>query len=290
MHLDVTELRDFYSSPLGATVRRVLSERIRGRWPHARGDVVIGLGFVTPYLARFRGEAAVVGALMPAGQGVIPWPAHGARHTALVHEDALPLPDSSVDRLLMVHSLELAEQVRPLLREVWRVLKPEGRLLVIVPNRRGPWARFDTTPFGYGHPFSRGQLDRLLQATMFGPVGWSSALMMPPIDLKVARRYAEAIERTGTRWWPAFAGVNLVEARKELMAPVTVTHRLAGVRHLRPFRTSPAMPTAARGWIDVTDTVDGPTPIQPSTASTRPLALSHPAGSAGTPPACPRGS
>ena len=246
MQMDVTELRDFYDSPLGVTVRRLLRDRIRARWTRVHGEVVIGLGFASPYLNTFQGEAAVVGALMPAAQGVLAWPARGPRQAALVEEDALPLPDSSVDRLLMVHSLELAEQVRPMLREAWRVLKPEGRLLAIVPNRRGPWARFDTTPFGHGHPYSRGQLERLLHATMLGPVGWSSALMMPPVDWRIARRYAETLEQTGTRYWPAFAGVNLVEARKELVAPMAVSRRLVTVRQLRPFRASPAMPTAAR--------------------------------------------
>ena len=246
MQMDVTELRDFYASPLGVTVRRLLRDRIRSRWTRVHGEVVIGLGFASPYLDVFQGEAAVVGALMPAGQGVLAWPANGPRQTVLVEDDALPLPDSSVDRLLMVHSLELAEQTRPLLREVWRVLKPEGRLLVIVPNRRGPWARIDTTPFGHGHPYSRRQLERLLLGTLLGPVGWSTALMMPPIDWRMTRRYAEAVERTGSRYWPAFAGVNLVEARKELVAPIAVTRRLASVRQLRPFRAAPATPTAAR--------------------------------------------
>ena len=246
MRLDATELRDFYDSPLGATVRRLLRDRIRERWTRVHGEVVIGLGFAAPFLSMFQGEAAVVGALMPAGQGVLAWPPRGPRQAVLVEEDALPLADSSVDRVLMVHSLELAEQVRPLLREVWRVLKPEGRLLVIAPNRRGPWARFDTTPFGYGHPYSRRQLDRLLADTLLGPIGWSSALMMPPLDWRILRRYAETFERRGMRYWPAFSGVNLVEARKDLVAPVAVTRRLAGVRQLRPFRMSPAMPTAAR--------------------------------------------
>jgi hypothetical protein len=48
-----------------------------------------------------------------------------------------------------------------LLREVWRVLAPNGRLLAVVPNRRGLWARIDTTPFGHGRPFSRGQVTHL---------------------------------------------------------------------------------------------------------------------------------
>lgn len=249
MRMDVTELRQFYETPLGETVGSILRDRIRNRWPRVHGEVVIGLGYASPYLEAFQGEAAVLGSMMPAGQGVMAWPASGPRQVALVEEDALPLPDSSVDRMLVVHGLELAEQVRPMLREVWRVLKPNGRLLIVAPNRRGPWARLDTTPFGHGHPYSRGQLERLLLGAMLGPVGWSTALMLPPVRWRAAWRYADRIERAGRRYWPAFCGVNLVEARKELVAPVSVTHRLEGVRQLRPFRTSPAMPTptAARG-------------------------------------------
>ena len=246
MRMDITELRHFYETPLGETVARLLRERIRNRWPRVHGEVVIGLGYASPYLEAFRGEAAVLGSMMPAGQGEMAWPANGPRQAALVEEDALPLPDSSVDRLLVVHGLELAEQVRPMLREIWRVLKPNGRLLIVAPNRRGPWARLDTTPFGHGHPYSRGQLERLLLGAMLGPVGWSSALMLPPVHWRHLWRYADRIERAGSRYWPAFCGVNLVEARKELVAPVSVTRRLEGVRQLRPFRTSPAMPTAAR--------------------------------------------
>lgn len=276
MQMDVKDLRDFYDSPLGVTVRRLLRQRIRQRWTRVHGEVVIGLGFAIPYLTAFRGEAAVLGAFMPAAQGVIAWPPNEPQQTVLVEEGALPLPDSSVDRLLMVHSLELSEHVQPLLREVWRVLKPEGRLLLVVPNRRGPWARFDTTPFGHGRPYSRGQLDTLLLNTMLGPVGWSTALSMPPLDWRMMRRYAESLERTGSRYWPAFAGVNLVEARKELVAPVVVSRRLAGARQLRPFRASPVMPAAARDGAITPDVMESPIAIigcEPRAIDIKPCAL-----------------
>jgi alpha-ketoglutarate-dependent 2,4-dichlorophenoxyacetate dioxygenase len=51
---------------------------------------------------------------------------------------------------------------------------PEGRLLLIVPNRRGIWARLDSTPFGHGRPYSRGQLERLLGDALFTPLEWTS--------------------------------------------------------------------------------------------------------------------
>ena len=78
---------------------------------------------------------------MPAEQGAIVWPRDAPVRSALVEEDHLPLADGSVDRLLAVHCLETAERVRPLLREMWRVLAPEGRLMLVVPNRRGVWAQ-----------------------------------------------------------------------------------------------------------------------------------------------------
>jgi SAM-dependent methyltransferase len=233
---DVIELRNFYNRPLGGIVRRMLTQRIRARWRTAQGCQLMGLGFPVPYIGMFRGEAARLGALMPASQGALVWPRTGGVLTVMVDEAMLPLPDASVDQLLCVHCLEVSERVAPMLREIWRVLAPEGRLLLIVPNRRGLWARFDTTPFGYGRPYSRRQLERLLTGALFTPLEWSGALYMPPVDRLVP--WATAFERVGARLWPGFAGVIIVEARKELVgaipkeAPARAKPRLAPARGL----------------------------------------------------------
>lgn len=220
MQADVVELRDFYAGPLGGLVRRVLARRIRERWPRLPGATVVGLGYATPYLGSFREEAARVGALMPATQGAIVWPSTGPVRTAVYEENMLPLPDASVDHLLAVHCLEGSEHARKLLREIWRVLQPEGRLLIIAPNRRSVWARIESTPFGHGQPFSRSQLERYLRDTLFTPLAWSTALHMPPVERPMFLRSGMALERLGGRWWPGFGGVVIVEARKELAAPI----------------------------------------------------------------------
>lgn len=219
MHVDVNELRAFYARPLGGAVRRLLGHRIRARWRSVAGLTVVGLGFATPYLRPYRAEAETLCAFMPAAQGALVWPSAGATKSVLVDEEALPLLDNSVDRMLVVHCLEGAERVGPLLREVWRVLSPEGRLLLVVANRRSVWARAETTPLGQGRPYSRGQLDRLLVEGMFAPYDWGWALHMPPIERAIVLRSATAFERIGTRIWPSIGGVMLVEARKELVAP-----------------------------------------------------------------------
>ena len=162
MYLDIHDLRDFYYRPLGGIVRRFLTSRIRARWRSVKGQTVMGLGFAVPYLGVFRGEAERLGALMLATQGAMVWPSEGPSLGVMVDEATLPLPDASVDRLLCVHCLEVSERAGALIREMWRVLTPEGRLLIIVPNRRGVWARLDTTPFGYGRPYSRNQLEKML--------------------------------------------------------------------------------------------------------------------------------
>lgn len=232
MQLDVAQLRDFYATPLGQVARRLLAVRIRARLHRANGMTVAGLGYCTPFLGAYRCEASHIVALMPEAQGALVWPAEGPKLSSLVDESQLPLPDNSIDRLLVTHCLELSENVRPLLRELWRVLKPEGRLLIVVPNRRGVWAHLDTTPFGYGRPFSRSQLEVLLRDSLFTPVDWSSALHVPPLNRGILLRSATAWERMGSRMWPALGGVLVVEARKETVAIGGKTARARTIRDL----------------------------------------------------------
>lgn len=234
MHFDVSDLRDFYATGLGQTVRRLLSHRIRARWRGLSGSTLIGLGFASPYLGAFRGEARRIGALMPETQGALIWPTRAPVMSALVEDDHLPLADASVDCLLGVHCLEMTERTRHLLREMWRVLTPEGRLMLIVPNRRGVWARFDKTPFGHGRPYSPRQLSALLTDAMFTPVDWGGALFVPPIGSRMLLRSATAWERAGAALSPAFAGVIIVEARKETVAPIGKAAKARRRRVLMP--------------------------------------------------------
>jgi SAM-dependent methyltransferase len=257
MQPDVVEFRNFYTRPLGGIARRLLTQRIRARWRSAHAATVMGLGFAVPYIGPFRGEAARLGALMPAGQGAVVWPAAESVLAAMVDEAMLPLPDASVDYLLCVHGLEVSDRAGPMLREIWRVLAPEGRMLLIVPNRRGLWARFDTTPFGHGRPYSRGQLERLLTGALFTPLEWTSALFMPPMDRQWLVRWATVFERVGARLWPGFAGVIIVEARKELMGAIPKAVPAKNKAQLAPAggllnRTPRATAGPRRGVADLT--------------------------------------
>ncbi|MCE9523165.1 MAG: class I SAM-dependent methyltransferase [Alphaproteobacteria bacterium] len=218
MHLDVSELQTFYDGHLGQIARRLIRQRLREVWPSVRGQAVLGLGYATPYLRPFQEEAGRVIALMPAQQGVMNWPAGASNLSALTDESFLPLPDSCIDRVIVAHILETSEAMRPFLRQIWRVLTPSGRLVVIAPNRTSLWAQFETTPFGHGTPFSRSQLSRLLSDALFTPTAATTCLHMPPFGSRYLLRNGARWESWGQKVWPQLAGVHLAEATKEVMA------------------------------------------------------------------------
>jgi SAM-dependent methyltransferase len=238
MLLDAAELADFYEGPLGLLTRRIIARQLRLLWPSAKDARVLGYGFAVPYLRPFQGEAERVVALMPAQQGVVAWPP-GKPLTALGDESALPFPDAFFDRILVVHGLEGADATRPLLRQLWRVMAPEGRLLLVAPNRTSLWSQLERSPFAVGRPFSRGELDRLLQGALFESVAWDRALYLPPFRGRRLIRTGAGWDRLLRRLFPALAGVHIVEARKTFYAATPVPVAKA-VPQWKTIRDAPA--------------------------------------------------
>ncbi len=118
MWLDITELQDFYSKPLGRMASRVIGQHIREIWPDVNGMNLLGLGFSTPYLNVFLHEASNIIAAMPASQGATHWPTEGAGQTIITDEAELPIEDISIDRVILIHSVECSETIRPMMREI----------------------------------------------------------------------------------------------------------------------------------------------------------------------------
>ncbi len=216
MQNDIIELRQFYQSRLGRCAEQSITLALSGIWTRLPNERLVGLGYALPYLDRFRSDTERTFAFMPASQGALHWPPCEPSSTALVFDDELPLPDSAVDRVLMVHALEHAENPAETLREIWRVLAPNGRLVIVVPNRRGVWARLEHTPFGAGRPYSRSQLTRLLTNTNFTPNSHAEALFFPPSRKRSVLQMRQLIERFGRTSWPIFAGAIIVEAQKKI--------------------------------------------------------------------------
>ena len=227
MRRDVLELRRFYASRLGKAARVMTASKVIEAWGDAHGQDVLGLGYATPFLGALRPTARRVIAAMPAQQGVELWPADAPNLVCLTGEDQLPFRNALFDRILAVHALEESPDPLALLREVWRVLAPSGRVVVVVAARNGLWANSEATPFGHGRPYSRSQLAELLREAELEPSGWTRALYVPPADWLAG--WAEGFEQAGSRLWPGFAGLVLMEAVKQTFAikarPIRVRSR-----------------------------------------------------------------
>ncbi len=226
---DVVGLKQFYASPCGTYAAQLIRLAIRRMWPEARGESLLGIGYAVPYLVPYLQEAERVLALMPASQGVLHWPATGPNRTLLADETLLPLRDGQLERVLLVHVLEHAEHPRALLDECWRVLAPGGKLLMVVPNRRGLWVRAADGPFAFGRGFSPWQLKSLLSEQRFTFTQGAYALYLPPSQRGWWLRAARLIEGIGRRWFWALGGVLLIEAEKQLVAPI----RPGGLKRVR---------------------------------------------------------
>ena len=242
MHADIVDLREFYHSPLGRLADHSIAMALASLWARLPDERLVGLGYAVPYLDRFRADTERTFAFMPAGQGAVNWPPGELSSTALIFDEELPLPDASVDRILMVHSLEFAENPRETMKELWRVLAPGGRLVIVVPNRRGVWARMEHTPFGSGRPYSRGQLTALLRETNFTPGASAEALFFPPSKLRGVLKLRGVFERLGRFLWPMFSGVIVVEAQKRLYQGLPVAAR-ASRRVFVPVIAPQGVPT-----------------------------------------------
>jgi len=241
MYVNIIALRSFYASLLGQRVQQTISATLRRCHRPAARKRVMGLGYAIPYLEPFAYRSECCFAFMPARQGACLWPAADAVATALVFEEDLPLPDASVDHILMIHALEHTENVEETLRELWRVLVPDGRLVLVVTNRQGLWARSEFTPFGNGKPYSRSQLLGLVEHASFsyGPV--METLHFLPHRNWRSGAFSSFYEKAARRFFPYFGGVLIMEAQKQLYKSLPVGKRHSRRVFVPAFQSQPTI-------------------------------------------------
>jgi SAM-dependent methyltransferase len=195
-----------------------------------------------------------------ADEGITVSPTHpegGAAVAMLCDFDALPLPSASIDLLVLPHTLELARDPHLTLREVERVLVPEGRVVIVGFNPASLWGLRQ----GTGHARSRlglrgsplfmprsgdfigyWRLRDWLRLLSFEVEHGRFGCWRPPVATERWLDRFGWMERLGERWWPVFGalymlvavkrvrGMRLVGlARREKLkpqaAPAVVTHR-----------------------------------------------------------------
>ncbi len=206
------------------------SNRMPHQWLAVGGD-----------LASIEGLDGAV--LTDQGAGAVVWPAALQLHSA-----ALPFASGSLDLVVLPHTLELSDDPHATLREVERVLLPEGRVVISGLNpaslwglrqRRGRWLR----------SLGRGQLFLPEQGHFIGYWRLRDWLRLLDFEVESARfgvyrpalssaRWLERfawMERMGSRWWPILGAVYFVVAVK----------RVRGMRLIEPAWRQPRRRSAA---------------------------------------------
>ena len=220
MYPNIVDMKKFYAENPGLMVRRLVGKSVRGKIAAHPSHSILGLGYANPFLRPLVGQARRVLSFAPAEQGVIAWPEISNISSALVNETMLPLPDKSIDTLLLAHILEHTKDPNQVMAECARVVAATGKIIVIVPNRRGIWSQLERTPFGYGRPYSCFQLRQLLEGAGFHVDEISAALFTPPTQRKLLLKFSNRLELL-RRWpFPRVGGVLIAEAHLNIFAPI----------------------------------------------------------------------
>ncbi len=236
---NIKQLVEFYKTPLGRVTRALLLEKIKKLSADVSDKRVLGIGYATPYLRFTLEPAELVLALMPPRQGIMHWPPNSSSGppnsssgppnspSICVLSDLLemPLPDSSMDLIIAVHAFEHVSDSEELMRELWRIAAPNAELIVIVPRRSGLWAQIDNTPFGFGNPFSKPQLESLLQNHSFEVLEWKNALYLPPSQSSLLLKSKRIFENVAPIFGASFAGAMCVKAKKKLFPAIARRQR-----------------------------------------------------------------
>ena len=221
MYPDVRQLRNFYyRSALGRAAQAAIRDQVVHLWPVKPGETVVGFGFAVPLLRPYLKQAERVIALMPGPMGVMPWPAGQPNISVLCEETLWPVESGSVDKLVLLHGLDASEHAAALMEECYRVLKPNGHAMFIVPNRMSPWARREGTPFSYTRPYTPSQLETRIRYHGFLPERHVTALYHPPRGTRFWLKSGPLVESIG-KSLPAIrgGGVLILEVTKQVPRP-----------------------------------------------------------------------
>lgn len=236
MWIDVKDWQRFFDSQMGRTYLHLIQPSIVAKCTHLKDQKVLGIGFALPYLDMLsqQGEDRACIAAMPSYLGACHWPDNKPNRVALVDETRLPFADNYFDMIIVAHCLEFSGHQHSLLREIWRILNNQGKIMVLSANKLSLWSSIGKTPLTQGGSFTSSQLLYLLQSNLFIPTSFQQDLYMPPFQWCARNRsVAKFLNKTVGGVLPAAGGIILAEAYKQTIIPPKVEKAGSWLRWLQ---------------------------------------------------------
>jgi SAM-dependent methyltransferase len=153
-----------------------------------------------------------------------PSPAHDRPRVRVEHFEELPFETQSLDLVVLPHVLEFTQDPHQVLREVDRVLRPEGRLIVTGFNPVSLWGARQLAPGWLLRPFlprdehfiAVPRLRDWCKLLSFETERARYGCYRPPCRTQLWLDRTRFLERMGDRWWPICGAVYVVSAVKRV--------------------------------------------------------------------------
>ena len=220
MKKNIDNFKFFYLSFLGKTTSSILSKKISKLWTPFHKSRIAAIGFCSPFAHSINKRVQRLFFLIPSQFGEYHFNLKNKNSTALINEYTLPIDDSSLDRLLVIHSLEYITDHKKFLREAWRTLDKNGEILIIVPNSFGLWRTHYKKNLLSLRTFSYFELNSLLLNNFFTPIDFEYSLFFPTINNKYFLNKINLFEYIGRKFFKFFSGVIIVRAKKNYSAAI----------------------------------------------------------------------
>jgi len=153
---------------------------------------------------------------------------------------ALPIAPNEVDLVVLPHVLEFSLHPHQILREVERILRPDGQVLIAGLNPWSLWGIRRTLAGGGGEFPWQGEYISLLQLkdwlTLLGfeVTGGRMACYAPPCSQQKWLRRCGFMEPAGNRWWPFAGGVYFLQAVKRVVGMKVIMPRWSERARVKP--------------------------------------------------------
>lgn len=237
------QLRRWFDSPLGRSLQAHEAHQLRAVLPNLYGTVAAQLGHIGKLDLMDSCVAPMRILLGDHGE------TGGCRVRSIPEE--LPLDTKSTDVVLLPHTLDFCNDPHQVLREVSRVLRPEGHVVILGFNPVSLWGfrrlvahRPRTAPW-CGKFFRLSRIKDWLALLEFETTHGSMLYYRPPLRNEGFMQRLHFLDKMGDRWWPMMAAVYLVVAKKRV---VGVTPLPLSWKTKRAIAAGAAQP-AARGMI-----------------------------------------
>lgn len=222
-------LRGWFDTPLGRSLQAFEANRLRSVLPNLYGTVAVQLGRI--------GRLDMLDACVAPTRIVLDILAEPDGILVRGLPERLPFDGRSVDVALLPHTLDFCDEPHQVLREVERVLVPEGHVVILGFNPLSLWGLrrvFSPPPRPVpwcGNFFRLARVKDWLALLDFEPTHGGMLFYRPPLAHEGMMDRLHFLDKTGDRWWPMMAAVYLVVAKKRMpgVTPLPLQWKTRGV-------------------------------------------------------------